>query len=168
MRPERPDLRPERLDLRPERLDLRLERPDLGPVRPDFMPERPDLRPERLDLRPERPDLRPERPDWGSERPDLRSQRPDLRPEGPDEGGGQTNEQTNGRTKVPLCSTGLCPLWGRCPASPPFNSQSLKAAKRVSLTTYCPWATCSPSSMFPHSNPCLKAHVPASRPKFQR
>ena len=27
----------------------------------------------------------------------------------------QTNEQTNGRTKVPLCSTGLCPLRGRCP-----------------------------------------------------
>ena len=28
---------------------------------------------------------------------------------------GRTNERTNGRTKVPLCSTGLRPLWGRCP-----------------------------------------------------
>ena len=82
------NLRPERLDLGPKRLDLRLERLD--------------LRPERLDLRPERPDLRPERPD--------------LRPEG-SEGGGdaRTNERTNGRTKVPLCSTGLRPLRGRCP-----------------------------------------------------
>ena len=43
--------------------------------------------PERLDLRPQRPD--------------LMSQRPDLRSEGPD---GGTNKQTNGRTKVPLCS----------------------------------------------------------------
>ena len=29
--------------------------------------------------------------------------------------GGQTNEQTDKRTKVPLCSIGLCPLRGRCP-----------------------------------------------------
>ena len=28
---------------------------------------------------------------------------------------GRTNERTNGRTKVPLCSTGLRPLRGRCP-----------------------------------------------------
>ena len=47
-----------------------------------------------------------------------------------------------GRMKVPLCSTGLCPLRGRCPASPHSNSQSLKAGQRASLTTYCPWATC--------------------------
>ena len=47
-----------------------------------------------------------------------------------------------GRTKVPLCSTGLRPLRGRCPASPHCNSQSSKAGQRVSLTTYCPWATC--------------------------
>ena len=90
---------------RPERPDLRLERLDLRPERPDLRPERPDLRPGRLDLRPERLDLRPERPD--------------LRPEGSDEGGGLTNERTNGRTdgrtKVPLCSTGLRPLRGRCP-----------------------------------------------------
>ena len=31
-----------------------------------------------------------------------------------------------GRTKVPLCSTGLCPLQGRCPASSHSNSQSCK------------------------------------------
>ena len=57
--------------------------------RPDFRPDGPDLKPERQDLRLERPDLRPERPDGG--------------------------ERTNGQTKVPLCSIGLCPLWGRCP-----------------------------------------------------
>ena len=28
---------------------------------------------------------------------------------------GRTDERTNGRTKVPLCSTGLRPLRGRCP-----------------------------------------------------
>ena len=44
--------------------------------------------------------------------------------------------------RFPLCSTGLCPLWGRCPASSHSNSQSLKAGQRISLTTYCPWATC--------------------------
>ena len=35
-------------------------------------------------------------------------------------------------------------LWGRCPASPHSNSQSLKARQRVPLTIYCPWATCYP------------------------
>ena len=46
---------------------------------------------------------------------DLRPERPDFRPEGSDNGGGRTNELTNERTKVPLCSTGLRPLRGRCP-----------------------------------------------------
>ena len=50
------------------------------------------------------------------------------------------NEQTNGQTKVP-CSTGLCPLWGRCSASSHSNLQWCKVGQRVSLTTYCPWAT---------------------------
>ena len=50
---------------------------------------------------------------------------------------------TDRQTKVPLCCTGLRPLWGRCPASSYFNSQSCKAGQRVSLTTNCPWATCS-------------------------
>ena len=49
---------------------------------------------------------------------------------------------TDGRTKVPLCSTGLRPLWGRCPASFHSNSQLCKAGQLVSLTAYCPWATC--------------------------
>merc|ERR1711911_316231 len=52
-------------------------------------------------------------------------------------GGGRTD----GRTKVPLCSTGLRLLWGRCPASH-SDLQPCKAGQRVSLTTYCPWATC--------------------------
>ena len=102
-RSERPDLRPGRPDLRPERPDLRPERTDLRPERANFRPKRPDLRPEWFNLRPERPNLRPERP-W---RPDLGG------------GDGRTNkrmnERTNGRTKVPLCSTGLRPLRGRCP-----------------------------------------------------
>ena len=82
-------------------------------------PERPDLSSERLDLRPKRPDLRPERLD-------LKPERQDLRSEGSDEGGGLTNERTkewmNGRTKVPLCSTGLRPLRGRCLAPPTTSS----------------------------------------------
>ena len=85
----------------------------------DLRPERPNLRHERPGLRPEKPDLRPEKPDLRPERPDLRPERPDLRPEGP-EGGGRTDERTNGRTKVPLCSTGLRPLRGRCPKKPHF------------------------------------------------
>ena len=93
LRTEGRDLRPERPDLRPGRLNLRTERPNLKPERSDFRLEMPDLRPEMPDLRPERPDLRTDRPD----------------------GGGRTDERTNGRTKVPLCSTGLRPLRGRCP-----------------------------------------------------
>ena len=52
--------------------------------------------------------------------------------------GGRTDGQTN---ESPLCSTGLRPLRGRCPASR-SNFQPCKAGQRVSLTTYCPWATC--------------------------
>ena len=56
---------------------------------------------------------------------------------------GWTDVQTYGQTdKFPLCSTGLCPLQGRCPASSHSNSQSCKAGQRISLTTYCPWVTC--------------------------
>ena len=33
----------------------------------------------------------------------------------------QTDGRTNGRTKVPLCSTGLRPLRGRCPKSNKIN-----------------------------------------------
>ena len=42
---------------------------------------------------------------------------------------------------------------GRCPASPHYNSQSFKAGQRVSLTTYCPWATCFSSCLYslPHN-----------------
>ena len=111
-RAEMHDLKPERS----ERPDLRPGRPDLRPERPDLRPGRTDLRPERANFTPKRPDLRPERPDV---RPDMRPERPNLRPERPwrpDLGGdGQTNEQTDRRTKVLLCSTGLRPLRGRCP-----------------------------------------------------
>ena len=116
-------LRPEICPLRPEICPLRSE---ISPLRPSqafclpFQPERADFRPESLDFRPERTDFRPERA-WGR----------------------QTDRQTNGRTKVPLCSTGHCSLWGSCPASHHSNSQSGKAGQLVSLTTYCPWATCS-------------------------
>ena len=59
----------------------------MGPEKPEF----------RLDLWPKRPDLRPERPDVGED--------------------GRTKGQKNEQTKVPLCSTGLHPLQGRCPKS---------------------------------------------------
>ena len=52
--------------------------------------------------------------------------------------GGWTDRQTN---ESPLCSTGLCPLWGRCPASH-SKLQPCEAGQRVSLTMYCPRATC--------------------------
>ena len=41
--------------------------------------------------------------------------------------GGQTDKRTdgqiNGRTKVPLSSTGLRPLWGRCPKELDFRPE---------------------------------------------
>ena len=70
----------------------RSKRADFKHKRADFEPERAALRPKRADLRPERADLRPEGADWG-----------------------HTNEKINGRTNIRLRSTGLCPLWGRCP-----------------------------------------------------
>ena len=56
----------------------------------------PILGPERADFRPERADFRSERA-WGGQTE------------------GWMDGETDGQTKVPLCSTGLCPLWGRCP-----------------------------------------------------
>ena len=46
----------------------------------------------------------------------------------------------SGQTKVPLCSTGLCPVWGRCPASPHCNLQSWQVAQGqyVVSDTRCP------------------------------
>ena len=98
------------------------------------------MRHERTDCRPGRADFRPARVDFS-----LRGQISGLRGSwGTD---GRTDEQMDGRmdgrTKVLLCSMGLCPLWGRCPASSHFNLQPCKAGQRVSLTKYCPWATCS-------------------------
>ena len=59
-------------------------------------------------------------------------------------GGGWTDGRTGGRTdrqmdRFPLCSTGLCPLWGLCPAPPQLKSHYSSRA-RVPLTTYCLWA----------------------------
>ena len=73
------------------------------------------MRPERLDLRPERLDFRPEKQD-------LRPERPDSKPERPDKGGGdkQTDKPMD-KLKSP-CSTGLCPLLGRCPRLPYVES----------------------------------------------
>ena len=67
------------------------------------------------------------------ERLNLRPERLDLRPDGPEGGGNErmnerTDERTDGRTKVPLCSTGLRPLWGRCPKTKGQNKkQSIQA-----------------------------------------
>ena len=87
--------------------DFRPERADLGPERTGFRPERANVRPERADSRPKRADFRPERADFRPERADFR----------PERALGGTHGRTNGRTKVPLCSTGLHPLRGRCPKS---------------------------------------------------
>ena len=80
--------------MRPERTDFRLERADFRLERADLRPEREDIRPERADCTPEKADFRPERA-WGDKQ--------------------TNNERINKQTEVPLCSTGLHPLWGRCP-----------------------------------------------------
>ena len=85
-----------------ERDNLWPERDDLTPKRAYFQFEWTNLRAERL-REPESPDLKPPRPSLKPERLKLRGMNE------------QTNEQTNKQTKVPMCSTGLCPLWGRCP-----------------------------------------------------
>ena len=84
----RAEFRSEWANLRPDGADLRLERADLRHERNDFRFEKTDLGPERAALRPELADLRSYRTG----------------------GGGQRNKQTNNWTKVPLWSTGLCPL----------------------------------------------------------
>ena len=83
-------------------LDLRgpvlgLNGPVLG-LGPDLRAVMSNLQPEMAYLRPVMAGLKPER---------LWKGRGDAR----------TDERTNGQTKVPLCSIGLCPLWGRCPKS---------------------------------------------------
>ena len=75
------DFRPERTGNRPERTNFRSERADSRPERADFRPERADFRPERADFRPERA--------WG---------------------GGQMNERTNKRTKVPCVLQDFVPF----------------------------------------------------------
>ena len=53
---------------------------------------------------------------------------------------GWTDRQMDGRTdRFLLCSTGLCPLRGRCPAPLPYYS----SRAWVPLTTYCLWAAIS-------------------------
>ena len=76
--------------------------PGLKSALSDSRPERAVFRPERADFRPERTDFRPERV-WG---------------------GGWTDGRMDGRKNSPLCSTGLCPLRGRCPASPQINNHA--------------------------------------------
>ena len=88
------------------------------------------MRPERLELRLERPILRPDGPDFKPERPDLRLERPVLRPERPLGGDRQTDKGTDGRTKVPLCSTGLYPLQGRCPKRVSLKTRSFSSIKK--------------------------------------
>ena len=64
-------------------------------------------RSERTNFRPERADSRPERADFRPERADFRPERADFRPERAWEGDARSDERTNGRTQVPLCSTGV-------------------------------------------------------------
>ena len=60
-----------------------------------------------------RSSVHPSVPPFELPRLELGPQRPDLGPQSMD---AQTDERMEGQ-KFPLCSTGLCPLWGRCPAS---------------------------------------------------
>ena len=83
-------------------------------------------------FRPLTPQISPHRPQSGH----LKPQSSPLRLE-------KIMIGQDGPTKVPLCSTGLCALRGLCPAYSYSDSQSCKAGQWVSLTTYCPWATCS-------------------------
>ena len=83
--------------------------------------------------------MRPKRPDLGPERVDYRPERADFRPERAL--GGLTDRRMDGRTKVPLYSTGLRSLRGRCPASSHSDLQPCNAGQRVLLTTDCPWPT---------------------------
>ena len=75
--------------------------------------------------RPLRPVICPIRPEIYPTRPEIYPLRPEI-------------EQNDGQMMVPLCSTGLCPLWGCCPASSHSNLQSCNAGRWVSLTTYSP------------------------------
>ena len=59
-----------------------------------------------------------------------------------------------GQIKV-LCSTGFCLLWGHCPASSHSNSQSYKEGWQLSLTTHCPWASCSTHQLQQTDRQCL-------------
>ena len=70
-------------------------------IRGRISTERVDLRAKRADYRPESVDLRHEGTDIWPYRANFRVERPD---------GGQTDRMTDGRTKVPLSSTRLCPL----------------------------------------------------------
>ena len=46
---------------------------------------------------------------------------------------GRTNGQTDRRMKVPLCSTGLRPLWGRCPKSENYSILFKKSWHKLML-----------------------------------
>ena len=70
--------------------------------------------------------------------PNLKSSNPGLEAQIP---ASIMHGRMNKRTKVPLCSTGHRPLRGRCPATDHLQTPTYKAGQRVSLTTYCPWAT---------------------------
>ena len=116
--------------LESEGANFRPERPDLGLERTGFRSERANFGPEQANSRPERADFRPERVGSRSERADFRPERAWV---------GRMERRTY---ESPHCSTGLCSLWGRCPASH-SNLLPCKAGQRVLLSTYCPWATCS-------------------------
>ena len=119
-----------------------------------FVPPRPEIWPFRLEIYPLKPEICPLKLPIDIPRPYISLLRPQFRFL---KAFSQPTIASHplfqaGRTKVPLCSTGLRPLWGRCPASPHSNSQSRKAGQWVSLTTYCSWAACCLSihlSLFP-------------------
>ena len=104
-------------------------KPEIGPFKSEILPPRPQTRPLRLEIIPLRPLSNP-----------PRLQIIHLRP-----------QSSPHRTKKTLCSTGLCPLWGRCrcPASLHSNSQSYKAGQTLIADHILPPQACRQASNQP-------------------
>ena len=86
---------------------------------------------ESVDFRLKRANYRPDRVDLGHEGTDFWPDRADFRVERPDEG--QTDGMRDGRRKVPLYSTGLCPLQGHCQKTRAICGQQYPLPCLVSL-----------------------------------
>ena len=106
--------------MRPLRPEIYHPRPEICPLRPEIYSHKPEICPLRLEICPLAWNL----PSQALDKPSLafslplqikithvRPQSSSLRMEK------TTNGQMDGIMEGPLCSTGLHPLWGHCPAS---------------------------------------------------